>query len=90
MLVLNRGIGESLMIGEDVEVKVLDANVVLGPDNTVVAVKVSIGVSAPQSVPVHRLEVYRRIKEGKPRPVPRVIRTVSEAPTSEKKAAVGS
>ena len=62
MLVLTRRIGESLMIGSRVTV-------------TVVAVKggqIRIGVNAPKSIPVHREELYERIRReqrrlGEPR-----------------------
>ena len=66
MLVLTRRIGESLMIGSRVTV-------------TVVAVKgsqIRIGVNAPKSIPVHREELYERIRRaqrrlGEPRTRPR-------------------
>ena len=52
MLVLTRRVGETLMIGDEVTV-------------TVLAVKgnqVRIGTNAPREVPVHREEIYERIK----------------------------
>lgn len=52
MLLITRRPGETLMIGDDITV-------------TVIAVKgqqVRIGISAPRSVPVHREEIYERIK----------------------------
>ena len=52
MLVLTRKENESIMIGADVEVKVLDLR-----DN-----QVKIGIVAPRSVAVHRLEVYKAIQ----------------------------
>ena len=52
MLVLTRRVGEKLMIGDDIEV------VVLGVDGN----QVRIGIAAPKEVPVHRAEVYGRIK----------------------------
>ena len=53
MLVVTRKAGESLMIGEDVEVKVI----AVGRDF------VRLGVSAPRSVPVHRQEVFVSLKK---------------------------
>lgn len=53
MLVLSRKENESIMIGDDIEVKVLEIR-----EN-----QVKIGINAPRSVPVHRLEVYLSIKE---------------------------
>ena len=50
MLVLTRKVGERILIGQDVVVKVIQlANG-----------KVRLGVEAPDSVPVHREEVIRR------------------------------
>jgi carbon storage regulator len=52
MLVLTRKIGQSIVIGDDIEV------VVLSNDDT----KVRLGIQAPQAVPVHRAEIYDEIK----------------------------
>lgn len=51
MLVLTRRVGESILIGDDVVVTVLE----LSRD------QVRIGIRAPRSVTVHREEVYREI-----------------------------
>ena len=52
MLVLTRKAGESLMIGENIEIKVIavDGNYI------------KIGIAAPRSVSVFRKEVYDKIK----------------------------
>ncbi|MFC4062579.1 carbon storage regulator CsrA [Planomonospora corallina] len=52
MLVLTRRSGESLMIGDDVVVTVLDVR----------GDVVRIGIRAPRSVPVHREEVFRELQ----------------------------
>lgn len=52
MLVLTRKENESIMIGNDVEIKVLDLK-----DN-----QVKLGIVAPRSVAVHRREVYLAIQ----------------------------
>jgi carbon storage regulator len=52
MLVLTRRKDESVMVGEDVEVTVVDVR-----GNTV-----RLGISAPRSIPVHRREVYESIR----------------------------
>ena len=45
-------IGESIMIDDDVSIKILSRS----------RNQVSIGITAPDDVPVHRLEVYNRVK----------------------------
>ncbi|MBX3178576.1 MAG: carbon storage regulator CsrA [Candidatus Hydrogenedentes bacterium] len=52
MLVLTRKENESIMIGNDIEIKVLDLK-----DN-----QVKLGIVAPRSVAVHRREVYLAIQ----------------------------
>lgn len=53
MLILTRKTGESIMIGDSVEVKVLGVR----------SGQVKIGIEAPKDMPVHREEVYIRIQE---------------------------
>ncbi|HCI29697.1 MAG TPA: carbon storage regulator CsrA [Fervidobacterium sp.] len=53
MLVLSRRIGESIMIGDNIEVKILKV------DNGVV----KIGIVAPSAVKIYRNEVYKTIAE---------------------------
>lgn len=53
MLILTRRIGETLNIGDDVQVTVLGIK----------GNQVRIGVNAPKDVPVHREEIYERIKK---------------------------
>ncbi len=52
MLVLTRRKGESIILGDDVEVKILELH----------GSQVKIGVQAPQSLSVHRKEVYLAIQ----------------------------
>ncbi len=52
MLVLTRKENESIMIGDDIEVKLLDLK-----EN-----QVKIGIIAPREVAVHRREVYDAIQ----------------------------
>jgi carbon storage regulator len=51
MLVLSRKKNERVMIGEDIEVHVIDIR----------GDRVKLGFSAPANVPIHRDEVFRRI-----------------------------
>jgi carbon storage regulator len=52
MLVLSRQRDETIMIGDDIEITVVDIR----------GDKVRLGINAPKSVPVHRKEVYLAIK----------------------------
>jgi carbon storage regulator len=53
MLILTRRTGESLKIGDNIEITVLGVK----------GNQVRIGINAPKDVPVHREEIYTRIKE---------------------------
>jgi carbon storage regulator len=55
VLVLTRKGGQSIMIGDDIEVSVL----------AIMGEKVRIGIEAPRSVPVFRKEVYVEIQEDR-------------------------
>ncbi len=57
MLILTRRIGESLMIGDNVNVTVLGIR----------GNQVRIGVNAPKDVAVHREEIYEKIQHEKGR-----------------------
>ena len=52
MLVLSRHRDESIMIGDEVVITVVDIR----------GDKVRLGIDAPQDIPVHRQEVYEAIK----------------------------
>ena len=52
MLILTRRVGESLKIGDDITITLVD----------IAKSQVRIGVNAPREVEVHREEVYERIK----------------------------
>jgi carbon storage regulator len=58
MLVLSRRIGETVMIGDDVEITVVEVR----GDN------VRLGIKAPPHVQVYRREVYDAIRRGDPKP----------------------
>jgi carbon storage regulator len=55
MLVLSRQKDESIMIGDDVEITIVDVR----------GDKVRLGITAPKSIPVHRREVYDAIQREK-------------------------
>ena len=52
MLVLSRQRDQTIMIGDDIEITVVDIR----------GDKVRLGINAPAEVPVHRKEVYEAIK----------------------------
>ncbi|MBK3494829.1 carbon storage regulator CsrA [Viridibacillus sp. YIM B01967] len=53
MLVLTRKTGESIMIGDQIELKILSVD----------GEQVKLGIVAPKTVKVHRSEVYQAIQE---------------------------
>ncbi|MCX7678603.1 MAG: carbon storage regulator CsrA [Spirochaetes bacterium] len=73
MLVLARKINESIMIGDDVEVIVIDIK----------GDQVKLGIKAPKQVSVHRKEVYEEIQREniaatKTELDPNVLKNISE------------
>ncbi|MBI1248299.1 carbon storage regulator CsrA [bacterium] len=52
MLVLSRHRDESIMIGDNIVITIVDIR----------GDKVRLGIAAPQDIPVHRQEVYEAIK----------------------------
>lgn len=55
MLVLSRQKDESIMIGDDVEITIVDVR----------GDKVRLGINAPRNVEVHRKEIYLLIQKEK-------------------------
>lgn len=53
MLVLSRKLEQSIMVGDDIEIKII----------SVQGDTVKLGISAPKNVPVHRKEIYIEIKD---------------------------
>lgn len=54
MLILTRKVGESLLIGDDISITILNVR----------GNQVKIGVKAPKEISVHREEIYQRIKQA--------------------------
>ena len=52
MLILTRRPGETIRIGDDIEVTILEKQ----------GHQIRVGVTAPRSLPVHRSEVWERIE----------------------------
>ena len=52
MLVLSRQRDQTIMIGDDIEITIVDIR----------GEKVRLGINAPPHIPVHRKEVYEAIK----------------------------
>lgn len=55
MLILSRRMGETLNIGDEVTVTILELK----------GNQVRIGVNAPKAIPVHRLKIYNLIQQEK-------------------------
>jgi carbon storage regulator len=53
MLVLTRKLNESIMVGDDVKITIVDVK----------GDQVKLGITAPRQVAVHRAEVYREIQK---------------------------
>lgn len=53
MLILSRGLGESIAIGDDIKITFLDLN----------GRQLRIGIDAPRNVTVHRGEIYQLIQQ---------------------------
>ena len=56
MLILTRRVRETVMIGDDVTVTILSVN----------GTRVRVGIDAPKAQPVHRWEIYQRIRSQRP------------------------
>ena len=65
MLVLSRERNQSIVIGDDVEIVVVDIH----------GDKVRLGVMAPRDLPVHRREVYDAIRQEVPEGTPALRRS---------------
>lgn len=65
MLVLTRKLNQEIVIGDDIRITI----VAVGGD------QVKLGITAPRSVPVHRLEVYqeRRLDHRAEGPAPQRV-----------------
>lgn len=53
MLVLTRKLNESIMVGDDVKITIVDVK----------GDQVKLGITAPRQIAVHREEVYREIQK---------------------------
>lgn len=53
MLILTRRIGEKIKIGDDITIIIL----------SITRYQIKIGIEAPRHIPVHREEIYNKIKE---------------------------
>jgi carbon storage regulator len=76
MLVLSRQRDESIMIGDDVEVIIVDVR----------GDKVRLGITAPKNIPVHRREIYdaiQREKNGQEKPKEPEDKKTEEKPSEE-------
>ena len=70
MLILSRKVGQSIVIGGNIVVKVV----------RVEGDQIKLGIQAPREVPVHREEVQEEIAQGKPAAGASVLRAVLGLP----------
>ena len=54
MLALSRKVNESIMIGNNIEITVLEVK----------GDQIKLGISAPRSIPIYRKEIYIQIQES--------------------------
>lgn len=54
MLALSRKLNESIVVGNDIEITILEVK----------GEQVKIGINAPKTVPVYRKELYTQIQES--------------------------
>jgi len=81
MLILTRKLNESIMIGDQVEITVVDIK----------GDQVKIGIKAPNQIKIFRQEVYRAIQQenieavkAKPASLPRLDKFLNNAQKSKK------
>lgn len=58
MLILGRKEGESIIIGDNIEIMLLSIH----------EYQVRIGITAPREMPVHRLEIWKKIQQENLKP----------------------
>lgn len=73
MLVLTRGIGDSIKIGDDIELHILDIQ----------RGQVRIGIAAPKDVNIVRTELLARVRDPKPEAM-RTLVPVTPPPAIER------
>ena len=69
MLVLSRHKDQTIMIGDNIEITVVDIR----------GDKVRVGITAPSNIPVHRKEVYEAIKKENKQASNVTLEDISEA-----------
>lgn len=74
MLVLSRQRDESIMIGDEVEITIVDVR----------GDKVRLGITAPKHIPVHRREIYDAIQREKAQKADGEVKVHTDSEPAEK------
>lgn len=69
MLVLTRNKGQSIIIGEDIKVMILDTH----------GQQVKVGIDAPKKISVHREEIFDLVQKEKMLNLEAKVRNIQEA-----------
>lgn len=86
MLILSRRVDERIMIGEEIEISVIDIK----------GDQVKIGISAPRSIKVYRKEVFQAIQQENvaalkaPAALPQLDQVLGRRPEAQREAPNGA
>lgn len=68
MLILTRRVGETVIIGDDISIKILGIR----------GNQVRLGIEAPKTIPVHRSETYDKINRNIEKDINKMLSKMTE------------